>query len=70
MWDETSLVIVGTVSSEVPDIARGDLEQAFFKAPLFLAIIFCHFSVFLAEQWDHDVTGILPNLELRKTVVT
>ena len=43
-----------------------DLEQALKKAPLFLAIIFSHFCVFLAEQWNHDViasskTGILPN---------
>ena len=38
----------------------------FEKAPLFLAIIFSYFCVFLAEQWNHDViasskTGILPN---------
>ena len=43
-----------------------DLEQALKKAPLFLAIIFSHFYVFLAEQWNHDViasskTGVLPN---------
>ena len=57
---------IGTASSEVPDIERGDLEQALKKAPLFLAIIFSYFCVFLAEQWNHDViasskTGILPN---------
>ena len=57
---------IGTASSEVPDIERGDLEQALKKAPLFLAIIFSHFCVFLAEQWNHDVTassktGILLN---------
>ena len=57
---------ISTASSEVPDIERGDLEQALKKAPLFLAIIFSYFCVFLAEQWDHDVTassktGILPN---------
>ena len=56
----------GTASSEVPDIERGELEQALKKAPLFLAIIFSYFCVFLAEQWNHDViasskTGILPN---------
>ena len=49
-----------------PDIERGDLEQAWKKAPLFLAIIFSYFCVFLTEQWNHDVTassktGILPN---------
>ena len=54
-----------TDSSEVPDIERGDLEQALKKAALFLAIIFSYFGVFLAEQWNHDVTassktGILP----------
>ena len=57
---------IGTPSSEVPDIERGDLEQALKKAPLFLEMIFSHFCVFLAEQWNHDVsasskTGILPN---------
>ena len=57
---------IGTASSEVPDIERGDLEQALKKAPLFLAIIFSYFCVFLAEQWNHDVTasfkaGILRN---------
>ena len=57
---------ISTASSEVPDIERVDLEQALKKAPLFLAIIFSHFCVFLAEQWNHDViasskTGILPN---------
>ena len=57
---------IGTASSEVPDIKQGDLEQALKKAPLFLAIIFSYFCVFLAEQWNHDViasskTGILPN---------
>ena len=57
---------IGTASSEVPDIERGDLQQALKKAPLFLAIIFSYFCVFLAEQWNHDViaaskTGILPN---------
>ena len=57
---------IGTASSEVPDIKRGDLEQALKKAPLFLATIFSYFCVFLAEQWNHDViasskTGILPN---------
>ena len=57
---------IGTASSEVPDIERGDLEQALKKAPLLLAIIFSYFCVFLAEQWNHDViasskTGILPN---------
>ena len=51
---------------EVPDIEQGDLEQALKKAPLFLAIIFSYFCVFLAEQWNHDViasskTGRLPN---------
>ena len=56
----------GTASSEVPDIERGEVEQALKKAPLFLAIIFSYFCVFLAEQWNHDViasskTGILPN---------
>ena len=71
MWQETSLDIqkgffIGTASSDVPDIERGDLEQALKKAPLFLAIIFSYFCVFLAEQWNHDVTassktGILPN---------
>ena len=57
---------IGTASSEVPDIERGDLEQSLKKAPLFLAIIFSHFCVFLAEQLNHDVTApsktdILPN---------
>ena len=57
---------IGTASSEVPVIEQGDLEQALKKAPLFLAIIFSYFCVFLAEQWNHDVTassktGILPN---------
>ena len=57
---------ISTASSEVPDIERVDLEQALKKAPLFLAIIFSHFCVFLAEQWNHDViasskTVILPN---------
>ena len=57
---------IGTASWEVPDIERGDLEQALKKASLFLAIIFSYFCVFLAEQWNHDViasskTGILPN---------
>ena len=57
---------IGTANSEVPDIERGDLQQALKKAPLFLAIIFSYFCVFLAEQWNHDViasskTGILPN---------
>ena len=74
MWQETSLTFkkqgegffIGTASSDVPDIERGDLEQALKKAPLFLAIIFSYFCVFLAEQWNHDViasskTGILPN---------
>ena len=42
---------------EVPDIEQGDLEQALKKAPLFLAIIFSYFCVFLAEQWNHDVTA-------------
>ena len=56
----------GTASSDVPDIERGEVEQALKKAPLFLAIIFSYFCVFLAEQWNHDViasskTGILPN---------
>ena len=57
---------IGTASSEVPDIERGEVEQALKKAPLFLAIIFSYFCVFLTEQWNHDViasskTGILPN---------
>ena len=57
---------IGTASSEVLDVERGDLEQALKKAPLILAIIFSYFYVFLAEQWNHDVTassktGILPN---------
>ena len=57
---------ISAASSEVPDIERVDLEQALKKAPLFVAIIFSHFCVFLAEQWNHDViasskTGILPN---------
>ena len=57
---------ISTASSEVPDIERVDLEQALKRAPLFLAIIFSHFCVFLAEQWNHDViasskTVILPN---------
>ena len=52
---------IGTASSEVPDIERGDLEQALKKAPLFLAIIFSYFCVFLAEQWNHDVI-LLPKL--------
>ena len=61
---------ISTASSEVPDIERVDLEQALKKAPLFLAIIFSHFCVFLAEQWNHDViasskTGILPNWKSR-----
>ena len=61
-----------TASSEVPDIERGDLEQALKKAPLLLAIIFSYFCVFLAEQWNHDViasskTGILPNCLLSIT---
>ena len=43
-----------------------DLEQALKKAPLFLAIIFSHFCLFLAELWNQDViasskTGILSN---------
>ena len=50
---------IGTASSEVPDIERGDLEQALKKAPLFLAmflaIIFSYFCVFSAEQWNHEV---------------
>ena len=58
--------MIGTASSEVPNIERRDLEQALKKAPLFLAFIFSYFWVFLAEQWNHDVTassktGILPN---------
>ena len=58
--------LISTASSEVPDIERVDLEQALKKAPLFLAIIFPLFCVFLAEQWNHYViasskTGILPN---------
>ena len=52
---------IGTASSEVPDIERGDLEQALKKAPLFLAIIFSYFCVFLAEQWNHDVTALFQN---------
>ena len=52
---------IGTASSEVPDIERGDLEQALKKAPLFLAIIFSYFCVFLAEQWNHDVTASSKN---------
>ena len=54
---------IGTASSEIPDIERGDLEQALKKLRCFF---FSHFRVFLAEQWRHDVTasyqtGILPN---------
>ena len=65
---------IGTASSEVPDIERGDLEQALKKAPLFLAIIFSYFCVFLVEQWNHDVTapsktGILPNCLLNVVAV-
>ena len=57
---------VGTASSEVPDIEREDLEKALKKAPCFLRLFFPHFCVFLAEQWNHDVTasyktGILSN---------
>ena len=52
---------IGTASSEVPDIKRGDLEQALKKAPLFLAIIFSYFCVFLAEQWNHDVIAFFQN---------
>ena len=64
---------ISTASSEVPDIERGDLEQDLKKAPLFLAIIFSHFCVFLAEQWNHDVTassktGILPNCKRQRSV--
>ena len=58
---------IGTASSEVPDIERGDLEQALKKAPLFLAIIFSYFCVFLAEQWNHDVP-LLPKLAYSRTV--
>ena len=74
MWQEISLdfqkqgegFFIGTARSEVSDIERGDLEQALKNAPLFLAIIFSYFCVFLAEQWNYDVTassktGILPN---------
>ena len=60
---------IGTASSGVPDIEPGDLEQALKKAPCFLRLFFPHFCVFLAEQWNHDVTassktGILPNCVL------
>ena len=47
---------MGTASSKLPDIERGDLEQPLKTAPLFLAIIFSHFCVFLAER-NHDVTA-------------
>ena len=65
MWQETPLTFkkqgesffIGNPSSEVPDIERGDLEQALKKAPLFLAMIFSYFCVFLAEQWNHDVSA-------------
>ena len=65
----------GTASSEVPDIERGEVEQALKKAPLFLAIIFSYFCVFLAEQWNHDViasskTGILPNCSPSRACVS
>ena len=52
---------IGTASSEVPDIERGDLEQALKKAPLFLAIIFSNFCVFLTEQWSHEGHRLFEN---------
>ena len=52
---------ISAASSEVPDIERVDLEQALKKAPLFVAIIFSHFYVFLAEQWNHDVIAFFQN---------
>ena len=73
MWHETALdiqkarkrlldhVLIST--SRIKDRTR---ETAEIEPTLFLAIIFSHFCVFFAEQWNHDViasskTGILPN---------
>ena len=64
MWQKLPLTFkkqgedffMGTASSKLPDIERGELEQPLKTAPLFLAIIFSHFCVFLAER-NHDVTA-------------